>query len=155
MERIKTYWPDVLVVVLFAVISFAYFFPADLDGRILYRHDASAGRGAGQEVSEYHERTGKVSRWTNATFSGMPTYQTAPSYQSTGVLNQVMKAYHLWLPENVWYVFAYLLGFYMPLISAGIWLHWVPSCGPSRRISSSSLPRVTFGKLWRWLICRH
>lgn len=115
MERIKTYWPDVLVVVLFTVISFAYFFPADLDGRILYRHDASAGRGAGQEVSEYHERTGKVSRWTNATFSGMPTYQTAPSYQSTGVLNQVMKAYHLWLPENVWYVFAYLLGFYILL----------------------------------------
>ena len=115
MERIKTYWPDVLVVVLFAVISFAYFFPADLDGRILYRHDASAGRGAGQEVSEYHEQTGKVSRWTNATFSGMPTYQTAPSYQSTGVLNQVMKAYHLWLPENVWYVFAYLLGFYILL----------------------------------------
>ena len=115
MERIKTYWPDVLVVVLFAVISFAYFFPADLDGRILYRHDASAGRGAGQEVSEYHERTGKVSRWTNATFSGMPTYQTAPSYQSTGMLNQVMKAYHLWLPENVWYVFAYLLGFYILL----------------------------------------
>ena len=115
MERIKTYWPDVLVVVLFAVISFAYFFPADLDGRILYRHDASAGRGAGQEVSEYHERTGKVSRWTNATFSGMPTYQTAPSYQSTGVLNQVMKAYHLWLPENVWYVFAFLLGFYILL----------------------------------------
>ena len=115
MERIKTYWPDVLVVVLFAVISFAYFFPADLDGRILYRHDASAGCGAGQEVSEYHERTGKVSRWTNATFSGMPTYQTAPSYQSTGVLNQVMKAYHLWLPENVWYVFAYLLGFYILL----------------------------------------
>ena len=115
MKRIKTYWPDVLVVVLFAVISFAYFFPADLDGRILYRHDASAGRGAGQEVSEYHERTGKVSRWTNATFSGMPTYQTAPSYQSTGVLNQVMKAYHLWLPENVWYVFAYLLGFYILL----------------------------------------
>ena len=115
MERIKTYWPDLLVVVLFAVISFAYFFPADLDGRILYRHDASAGRGAGQEVSEYHERTGKVSRWTNATFSGMPTYQTAPSYQSTGVLNQVMKAYNLWLPENVWYVFAYLLGFYILL----------------------------------------
>jgi len=115
MERIKTYWLDLLVVVLFAVISFAYFFPADLDGRILYRHDASAGRGAGQEVSEYHERTGKVSRWTNATFSGMPTYQTAPSYQSTGVLNQVMKAYHLWLPENVWYVFAYLLGFYILL----------------------------------------
>lgn len=115
METLKKYLPDVLVVLLFAVISFAYFFPADLDGRILYRHDSSAGRGAGQETAEYHERTGKVSRWTNATFSGMPTYQTAPSYQSVSVLNQAVKAYHLWLPENVWYVFAYLLGFYILL----------------------------------------
>ena len=115
METLKKYLPDVLVVLLFAVISFAYFFPADLDGRILYRHDSSAGRGAGQETAEYHERTGRVSRWTNATFSGMPTYQTAPSYQSVSVLNQAVKAYHLWLPENVWYVFAYLLGFYILL----------------------------------------
>lgn len=115
MIALKKYLPDVLVVIIFAVISFAYFFPADLDGRILYRHDSSAGRGAGQETAEYHERTGKVSRWSNATFSGMPTYQTAPSYQSVSVLNQAVKAYHLWLPENVWYVFAYLLGFYILL----------------------------------------
>ena len=115
MTALKKYLPDVLVVIIFAVISFAYFFPADLDGRILYRHDSSAGRGAGQETAEYHERTGKVSRWSNATFSGMPTYQTAPSYQSVSVLNQAVKAYHLWLPENVWYVFAYLLGFYILL----------------------------------------
>ena len=115
MTALKKYLPDVLVVIIFVVISFAYFFPADLDGRILYRHDSSAGRGAGQETAEYHERTGKVSRWSNATFSGMPTYQTAPSYQSVSVLNQAVKAYHLWLPENVWYVFAYLLGFYILL----------------------------------------
>ena len=115
MKALKEYLPDLLVVIIFAVISFAYFFPADVAGRILYRHDASAGRGAGQETAEYHERTGKVSRWTNATFSGMPTYQTAPSYKSVSVLNQAVKAYHLWLPENVWYVFAYLLGFYILL----------------------------------------
>ena len=115
MKALKAYIPDLLVVIIFAVISFAYFFPADVEGRILYRHDSSAGRGAGQETAEYHERTGKVSRWTNATFSGMPTYQTAPSYKSVSVLNQAVKAYHLWLPENVWYVFAYLLGFYILL----------------------------------------
>ena len=115
MKALKEYLPDLLVVIIFAVISFAYFFPADVEGRILYRHDVSAGRGAGQETAEYHERTGKVSRWTNATFSGMPTYQTAPSYKSVSVLNQAVKAYHLWLPENVWYVFAYLLGFYILL----------------------------------------
>ncbi len=115
MKNLKMWLPDILAVVLFAVISFAYFFPADIEGRILYRHDSSAGRGAGQEASEYYQRTGERTRWTNALFGGMPTYQTAPSYKSTDTLAKVEKAYHLWLPENVWYVFAYLLGFYILL----------------------------------------
>ena len=115
MNKWKLWLPDVLAVVLFAVISFAYFFPADIEGRILFRHDSSAGRGAGEEVSQYHQRTGEQSRWTNALFGGMPTYQIAPSYDSTQPLAKVEKAYHLWLPENVWYVFVYLLGFYILL----------------------------------------
>ena len=115
MKNLKLWLPDIVAVVLFAVISFAYFFPADIEGRILYRHDSSAGRGAGQEASEYLQRTGERTRWTNAVFGGMPTYQTAPSYDSTDTLTKVEKAYHLWLPENVWYVFAYLLGFYILL----------------------------------------
>ena len=115
MKNLKIWLPDILAVVLFAVISFAYFFPADIEGRILYRHDSSAGRGAGQEATEYQQRTGERTRWTNALFSGMPNYQLAPSYKSTTTLQQVEKAYHLWLPENVWFVFAYLLGFYILL----------------------------------------
>ena len=115
MKNLKIWLPDVLAVVLFAVISFAYFFPADIEGRILYRHDSSAGRGAGQEASEYHQRTGEYTRWTNSLFGGMPTYQLAPSYKSMQPLSKVESAYHLWLPENVWFVFAYLLGFYILL----------------------------------------
>ena len=115
MKNLKLWLPDILAVVLFAVISFAYFFPADIEGRILYRHDSSAGRGAGQEATEYQQRTGERTRWTNALFSGMPNYQLAPSYNSTSTLQKVEKAYHLWLPENVWFVFAYLLGFYILL----------------------------------------
>lgn len=111
----KRFFPDVLVVLLFAVISFAYFYPADTEGRILYRHDSAAGRGMGVEAEQYKSRTGEVTRWTNAIFGGMPTYQSAPSYDSTSSLNAVMSAYHLWLPENVWYVFAYLFGFYILL----------------------------------------
>ena len=117
MKTLKRFLPDLLVVLLFAVIAFAYFFPADTEGRILYRHDSSAGRGAGEELTEYYQRTGECTRWTNALFSGMPTYQMAPSYDSQEVLNGVGKFYHLWLPENVWYVFAYLLGFYILLLS--------------------------------------
>ena len=115
MKTWKKYLPDVVAVVLFAVISFVYFMPADIDGRILYRHDSAAGRGAGQEMLQYQKQTGEQTRWTNALFSGMPTYQLAPSYNSTAVLNKAETAYHLWLPENVWYVFVYLLGFYILL----------------------------------------
>ena len=58
MEKIKRLLPEVLVVALFAVIAFVYFMPADLDGRILYRHDSQAGRGLGHEATEYYQRTG-------------------------------------------------------------------------------------------------
>ena len=115
MTTLKKLVPDIVAVLLFAVLAFAYFFPADTEGRILYRHDASAGVGAGQEQQEYYQRTGERTRWTNALFSGMPTYQSAPSYNSTNLLGKVVDAYHLWLPENVWYVFVYLLGFYLLL----------------------------------------
>lgn len=115
MTTLKKWLPDVLAVILFALLSFAYFFPADTEGRILYRHDSSAGRGIGQEQTEYYQRTGERTRWTNSAFSGMPTYQIAPSYDSLTVLNEVSKAIHLWLPENVWYVFVYMLGFYILL----------------------------------------
>ncbi len=115
MKTLKSCLPDILVVVLFAILSLAYFFPADIEGRILFRHDSSAGRGAGEELTEYYKRTGEPTRWTNSLFCGMPTYQMAPSYESANVLNGIGKFYHLWLPENVWYVFAYLLGFYILL----------------------------------------
>ncbi len=115
MEKFKKCLPDLIAVLVFAVIAFAYFFPADFEGRILYQHDTSAGRGAGQEAREYYQRTGERTRWTNALFGGMPTYQTSPSYTSTDGLTQVVNAYHLWLPDNVWYVFVYLLGFYILL----------------------------------------
>ena len=111
MKTWKRFLPDVLVVVLFAVISFAYFFVPVTQGKILYRHDASAGVGSAQEMTEYQNRTGEATRWTNAIFGGMPTYQMSPSYQSTDGLSQVMNAYHLWLPDNVWFLFVYLLGF--------------------------------------------
>ncbi len=114
-KTLKRWLPDVVAVVLFAVLAFAYFYPADTEGRILYQHDTSAGVGAGQEAKEYLERTGERTRWTNSLFGGMPTYQLAPSYSSTAVLSAAEKAYHLWLPDNVWYIFAYLLGFYILL----------------------------------------
>ena len=115
MRTYKKFLPDVVVILVFAIISFAYFLVPVTQGKILFQHDASAGVGSAQEFTEYQNRTGETTRWTNSIFGGMPTYQMSPSYQSTDGLSQVMNAYHLWLPDNVWFLFAYLLGFYILL----------------------------------------
>ena len=149
MTLFKKCLPDVLAVLLFAVLAFAYFFPADIEGRILYRHDASAGRGAGQEGMEYLQKTGERSRWTNALFGGMPTYQMAPSYHSTDNLTQAINAYHLWLPENVWYVFAYLLGFYILLRAFDFRQHLAALGSIIWAFSTYFLIIIAAGHIWK------
>ncbi len=115
MKFLKKYLLDILAVIMFAVIAFVYFMPADMEGRILFRHDSAAGKGMGHEKELFYQQTGETTRWTNSLFGGMPTYQMSPSYDSGKVLTQVVNAYHLWLPDYVWYVFVYLLGFYILL----------------------------------------
>ena len=149
MNTLKKYLPDVLAVLLFVVISYVYFMPADLDGRILYRHDTAAGRGAGQELSQYSAKTGETTRWTNSLFGGMPTYQLAPSYKSATVLNAVEKAYHLWLPDNVWYLFVYLLGFYILLRAFDFRQHLAVLGSIVWAFSSYFLIIIAAGHLWK------
>ena len=149
MTLLKKCLPDVLAVLLFAILAFAYFFPADIEGRILYRHDASAGRGAGQEGIEYLQKTGERSRWTNALFGGMPTYQMSPSYHSTDNLSQAINAYHLWLPENVWYVFAYLLGFYILLRAFDFRQHLAALGSIIWAFSTYFLIIIAAGHIWK------
>ena len=149
MTLLKKWLPDMLAVLLFAVLAFAYFFPADIEGRILYRHDASAGRGAGQESVEYLQKTGERSRWTNALFGGMPTYQMAPSYKSTDKLGTMIKIYHLFLPENVWYVFAYLLGFYILLRAFDFRQHLAALGSIIWAFSTYFLIIIAAGHIWK------
>ncbi len=115
MNLIKKCWKDIAAIVLFVVISFFYFVPATIDGRVLNQHDAVAGAGSGQETAEYFIRTGEASRWTNAIFSGMPTYQMSPGYPAGSIEGKVSDAFSLWLPGYVNLVFIYLLGFYILL----------------------------------------
>ena len=112
----KKFLPDLIAILAFIILSFAYFFPADIEGRILFQHDTAAGVGAGQESKEYLERTGERTRWTNSIFGGMPTYQMSPSYDSTTSLKGVEKVYRLFLPDYVVLTFIMML---YPL--AGVW----------------------------------
>ena len=149
METLKKCLPDVLAVVLFALISVAYFFPADIEGKILYRHDSAASKGLGREIGEHKAETGEVTRWMNSVFSGMPTYQTAPEYTSTKGVNTATNVYHLFLPENVWYVFAYLLGFYILLRAFDFRQHLAVLGSVIWAFSSYFLIIIAAGHIWK------
>ncbi|MBQ8602317.1 MAG: YfhO family protein [Bacteroides sp.] len=149
MNAIKRLLPDIIVIAFFAVISFVYFCPAVTEGRILSQHDSVAGIGAGQEHSEYYKRTGKKTRWTNAVFGGMPTYQLAPSYESTNLLSKIAELYHLYLPTYVWYVFVMLLGFYI-LLRAFNFKVWMSALGAIIwAFSSYFFIIIAAGHIWK------
>ncbi|EXY93404.1 bacterial membrane YfhO family protein [Bacteroides fragilis str. 3998 T(B) 4] len=147
----KKFLPDLIAILAFIVISFIYFFPAITEDRILFQHDTVAGAGAGQEAKEYYERTGERTRWTNALFGGMPTYQMSPSYDSTEPLTFVQKVYHLFLPNYVWLTFIMMLGFYILLRAFGIpaWLAGVG--GIIWGFSSYFFILIAAGHIWKFI----
>ncbi len=149
MNLFKKCLPDVLAILFFVVLSFAYFFPADFEGRILFRHDSSAGIGAAQERVDYERRTGETTRWTNALFSGMPNYQISPSYDSSTTLTTLEKVYHLGLPENVWYLFVYLLGFYILLRAFDFRQHLAALGSVLWAFSTYFLIIIAAGHIWK------
>ncbi|MBQ0058084.1 MAG: YfhO family protein [Bacteroidales bacterium] len=115
MNLLKKILPDVLMVLLFAVISVGYFYNATTNGLVLTGDDHNAALGCTVETNDYQQRTGEISRWNNSLFSGMPTYQMAPSYSSTHSLRYVQDALKLWLPKYAGYLMLMLIGFYLML----------------------------------------
>lgn len=150
-KHIKLILPDLLAVVVFVLLSLAYFFPAALEGRVLAQHDAVAGIGSGVEMQEYQQRTGERTRWTNALFGGMPTYQMAPSYDSTDLLKTIGDIYHLYLPGSVWLVFIMLLGFYI-LLRAFDFRVWMAALGAVLwAFSSYYFIIIAAGHIWKFV----
>ena len=149
MKSLKQGLLDVAAIVFFAILAFAYFYPADVENRVLNQGDISAGIGAGEESKEYLEKTGERTRWTNSLFSGMPTYQIAPSYHSTDTVSFIEKAYHLWLPDNVWYLFVYLLGFYILLRAFDFRQHLAALGSVLWAFSTYFLIIIAAGHLWK------
>lgn len=112
-------WPDVLVVLIFLLVSTFYFLTPMSEGLVLGGHDSVASVGLGQEQKAYRAtHDGETTRWSNAIFSGMPTYQIAPSYSATQTVSDAANAYGLgtiyWFPA-ISFLFIYLLGFYILL----------------------------------------
>lgn len=144
--------PDLIVIVAFILISFAYFTPSVFEGKSIVQHDSLAAIGQGQEQREYMEKhDGERSRWINSMFSGMPTYQMSPTYDSSKPQDIAKKAYSLFLPDYVYLLFIMMLGFYIlmrafnasPLISALGAILWA--------FSSYFLILIAAGHIWKFV----
>ncbi|MBQ0020377.1 MAG: YfhO family protein [Bacteroidales bacterium] len=152
MGTLKKILPDMLAVVAFVIIAFAYFFVPVRDGKVLSGHDHTGAVGSGTEIESYMKsHDGEIPRWTNTLFSGMPTYQMAPTYQSSTVLAQSRNAYKLWLPDVVAYVFMMLLGFYI-MLRAFNFKTWMAALGAVLwAFSSYYFIIIAAGHIWKVL----
>ena len=148
----KKFLPDLMVIAGFILISFIYFASAVMDGRVIAQSDSLAAVGQGQEQRDYMERhDGKRTRWNLSMFSGMPSYQMSPTYDSSKPQDAVKKAYTLFLPNYVGLVFIMLLGFYIlmralkasPLLSALGAVIWA--------FSSYFFILIAAGHIWKFV----
>jgi len=149
---LKKNLPDLIAIAAFILISFIYFAPAVMDGRVIAQHDSLAAIGQGQEQRDYMERhNGERSRWNISMFSGMPSYQMSPTYDSTKPQDAAKKVYSLFLPNYVYLVFIMLLGFYIlmralrasPLLSALGAVIWA--------FSSYFFILIDAGHIWKFI----
>ena len=152
-QILKKTGPDALIVLLFLLVSIIYFHTPLSQGLVLGGHDSVAAVGLSREQTDFGQsHDGEVSRWSNALFSGMPTYQTAPSYGATDVVSNLSHIYALgttgWFPA-IGYVFLYLLGFYI-LLRAFRMKPYVSALGAVLwAFSSYFLIIIAAGHLWK------
>jgi hypothetical protein len=120
-NKIQPYLPHLFAVVLFTVISFAYFYPV-LEGKVLKANDSTVSTINSKEIRDYRAEYGKEPLWTNAIFSGMPAYLISTHYP--GNLFKYVDSYLRTFRMPVSVLFLSMLGFYMLLIIFGLnpWL---------------------------------
>ena len=108
---------DILVVVIFIIVSLLYCFP-QLQGKKLNQHDNISWQAMSHEAMTYHEKTGKDVLWSNSMFGGMPTYTTYVGTTNTNytiyvqdLLQSVGKpAYFFFIAMLCFYILMRVLG---------------------------------------------
>jgi len=120
-EKIKPALPHIIAVVLFIVISFAYFYPV-LEGKILKANDSTVSNINSKEIRDYREKFHKEPLWTNSIFSGMPAYLISTRFPGNLMKNAdtVLRVFKM--PVSV--LFISMAGFYLLLLIFGVnpWL---------------------------------
>ena len=142
---------DIIAVVAFLIICFVYFAGPISEGLVLGGHDTVASIGQGRELMDHLEQTGERTRWTNTLFSGMPTYQIAPTYSSDNVLSTLQHILDLGTNGAMSYVFLYLIGFYIMLRAFRL-KPWISVLGAvAWAFSSYFFIIISAGHIWKVL----
>ena len=115
------FWPHLVAVLTFLVISYAYFYP-QLSGQSLIQHDNQQYRGMSKEINDFREKTGEEALWTNSMFGGMPAYLISTAYK-TNLIRYVEQVIQIG-QRPASYIFVAMLGFYILLLAFGVnpWL---------------------------------
>ena len=150
MRNYKTLWP-LLPVLLFVILSFVYFTPDVVEGKILFQHDTQQGLAIGHEAKTYAEQTGEVPRWTGSLFSGMPTFQITPNYSSNEPLKWLQHVYNLWLVSPVSLVFIMMLGFYILLLTLNVRWYLAAFGAVAYAFSSYFFIIIAAGHIWKFI----
>ena len=111
---LKSILPHGIAVIVFFIISFAYFSP-QLGGKKLKQGDITQFLGMSKEIKDFKEKTGEHTLWTNSMFGGMPTYLIAAP-PSRNVIQYVHRFFSLFGARPANFIFMYLLGFYIALL---------------------------------------
>lgn len=112
----------ILAIAIFLALNFIYFSPI-LEGKTIKQDDVESIKDGFSEIRKYKEETGRYALWSNAMFSGMPTYLMWLGYPAN-VAGHILDAYSRILPNPIGTVFLYLIGFFILLRSLGmnVWL---------------------------------
>ena len=115
MKNFKKFSPHLIVILLFVGISFTYFSPL-LQGKLLNMADFTHYKGMSKEVTDFRKVTGNEALWTNSMFSGMPAYQISTNSKGN-LIQYISRIISLGIPRPANFLFLYLLGFYLLLLS--------------------------------------
>lgn len=103
-------WGFFVSIAVMAVVAVAFFAPDNVEGNSLQQHDMQQGAANGEETRAWQELTGQKALWTNALFSGMPTFQISPSYPSNDLFTWLNDVYGLGLPSPSNLLFMMMFG---------------------------------------------
>lgn len=150
-EKLKRALPYVLSVIFFAVLSHIYFFPEISEDKILFQHDTQQGIALGQEAKAFKEATGETTRWTNTSFSGMPTYQISPSYANNDVIREVGNLYSVWMSSPASYLFIMMVGFFIFMLSMRCKWYYAVLGALAYTFSSYFFIIIQAGHIWKFI----